>query len=383
MEYFEVTRSIGAAVCSDPNCPCNEVVIPPGTGYVYISPGVVRFRNDCRTHQEVELKVRKLRSQRTFVVPQNLAVPVLVCEQGATLRGIDLEVAAADAKHWWKTGLLPLRATPRKPTRRTATKGLTPAKQLWIKVFFMKKLWSKRKLIVAVNNNDVQRVKALIAAKADVSAKTKDGWTTLILASQRGHTEIVRTLLDAKADVNAKGSNGDTALIVASWKGHTEIVRMLIDAKADVNAKNNNSTTALLVATSNGHAGIVRMLIEAKADVNAKYNTGTTALMEAADPVGKTDLVRMLIEAKADVNAKENLGVTALMLASSELKGSFEGRPDIVRMLIERKTEVVRMLIEAKADVNAMDFYGRTALKWATSSGHTEIVRMLKEAGAK
>jgi len=45
-------------------------------------------------------------------VPQNLAIPILACKQGATLRGIDLEVAAADAKYWWKTGLVPLRPTP-------------------------------------------------------------------------------------------------------------------------------------------------------------------------------------------------------------------------------------------------------------------------------
>jgi hypothetical protein len=38
--------------------------------------------------------------------------PILVCEQGAKLRNLDLEVAAADAKYWWKTGKAPLRATP-------------------------------------------------------------------------------------------------------------------------------------------------------------------------------------------------------------------------------------------------------------------------------
>lgn len=40
------------------------------------------------------------------------ASPIMCCEQGARLRGLDLEIAAADAKYWWETGLVPLRATP-------------------------------------------------------------------------------------------------------------------------------------------------------------------------------------------------------------------------------------------------------------------------------
>jgi len=38
--------------------------------------------------------------------------PILVCEQGARLRNLDLAVAAADAKYMWETSLVPLRATP-------------------------------------------------------------------------------------------------------------------------------------------------------------------------------------------------------------------------------------------------------------------------------
>jgi len=47
-----------------------------------------------------------------IILGQGVASPILVCEEGAKLRGLDLEVAAADAKYWWETGLAPLRATP-------------------------------------------------------------------------------------------------------------------------------------------------------------------------------------------------------------------------------------------------------------------------------
>ena len=47
--------------------------------------------------------------------------PILVCEQGARLRKLDLKVAGADAAHWWRTGKVPLRPTPTMEPRRRFT----------------------------------------------------------------------------------------------------------------------------------------------------------------------------------------------------------------------------------------------------------------------
>ncbi len=47
------------------------------------------------------------------------------------------------------------------------------------------------------------------------------------------------------------------------------------------------------------------------------------------------------------------------------------------------KIEEVKKLIAKGADVNVVDEYGATALYWASYKGHSEIVKMLKEAGAK
>jgi hypothetical protein len=100
MRSVDVLRK--AAVCSDRACPCPETPIPDGTGYLYISDAAV----------ERMTALKEGRGGDTFGAG---LMPVLVCEQGARLRGLDLRVAAEDASRWWECGRVPLRPSPMAP----------------------------------------------------------------------------------------------------------------------------------------------------------------------------------------------------------------------------------------------------------------------------
>jgi ribosomal protein L24E len=119
MEYFQVPEANPGSdgLCSDNSCPCGYpgAKIPRGSGYMYVSDSVVDFRKDARTVSEAEAKIARMREGTgTFVVfDQDVVTSTLMCEMGAKKRGFDLAVAAADAKYWWETGLVPLRATPK------------------------------------------------------------------------------------------------------------------------------------------------------------------------------------------------------------------------------------------------------------------------------
>ncbi len=116
MEYFEIQVPDGNGRCSDIECPCPEpgMVIPRGTGYLYISHEAVSFRRDCPSLQQFREKMTRIQNKSTFQVfaSPELIAPLLVCEESARRRELDLEVAASDAKHWWETGQVPLRSTP-------------------------------------------------------------------------------------------------------------------------------------------------------------------------------------------------------------------------------------------------------------------------------
>lgn len=127
MEYMEVPRPAGDGLCSDDACPCGAigVTIPRGEGYVYISQEVVDFRIDCPTVAMAQQKIQSMQSRLGSIIIGGSGVfaPILVCEQGAKLRNLDLEVAAADAKYWWETGHVPLRATPTAKTQSRIFQG--------------------------------------------------------------------------------------------------------------------------------------------------------------------------------------------------------------------------------------------------------------------
>jgi hypothetical protein len=90
-------------------------------------------------------------------------------------------------------------------------------------------------LIDASEAGDLSRVKALLAAKADVNAKAPDGATALLTASAYGHLDVVQVLLAGKPDLNAKrAEDGGTALFIASQEGYLGVVQALLAAKADV-----------------------------------------------------------------------------------------------------------------------------------------------------
>jgi hypothetical protein len=114
MEYFECPPPKANGLCSDPECPCDEASIPRGEGYLCVTADCVDFRRDARSIAEASAKIEKIGEERNqlIIMGPGVASPILMCEQGARKRGLDLKVASADAKAYWETGKAPLRATP-------------------------------------------------------------------------------------------------------------------------------------------------------------------------------------------------------------------------------------------------------------------------------
>ena len=192
-------------------------------------------------------------------------------------------------------------------------------------------------LIDAVYNEDLAAVNRLIASGADVNMrKADDGSTPLHVAVFVCNIEIVKVLLAAKADVNAKDNKGQTPVFLTTMpmellkpiydfmgaltQKRFDLVRIAKDrvevAKILSGGGNTPGSAALSDAVFKEDLAAVKQLITGGANVNAaKPDDGSTPLHWAVF-VCNIEIVKALIDGKADVNAKNKKGETPLVAAT-------------------------------------------------------------------
>jgi ankyrin repeat protein len=235
------------------------------------------------------------------------------------------------------------------------------------------------------------------------------GLTPLIFAAREGNLETVKALVEAGANVNQTSEFGWTPLLVATHDRFYQLGLYLLDHGADPNIANEGGWTPLYIATDNrnieggdyptrkpdlDHLDYIKRLLAAKANPNLRMRSSTETrtvfthqwlLEEGATPFlraaqsGDIVLMKLLLEHGADPSLSTDAKVTPLMVASGI--GWVEG----VTYEWSPKTtlDAVKLLLELGADVNAQDILdGRTALMGAAHKGRNDVIRLLVEHGA-
>ena len=156
-------------------------------------------------------------------------------------------------------------------------------------------------------------VQALLSNGADPNARVTKGFpnyvvapdnasinllgaTPFFLASVAADVQLMRTLAAAGADISARGKGNNTALMVAAGAAQdattrrseedlqsaAEAVKLLVQLGADVNAKNDDGQTAMHAAAFNGADQIVGFLAARGAAVDLRDKNGETPWSMAA-----------------------------------------------------------------------------------------------------
>jgi ankyrin repeat protein len=205
----------------------------------------------------------------------------------------------------------------------------------------------------AAHWNDLDTVKALLAAKAKPDVANRYGVTPLHEAATIGSATIVNALLRAGAPADATYGDGETALMLAARAGSVESVKLLLEAGADANAAETfRGQTPLMLAAAENHGAVVKALIAA----GARPDTRTI----------EYTFQKLTGGAGGIIHDRPQGGITALMLAARQ--GSLEAG---------------HALMAGAADLNLEEpQYGFTALQTAIFNGHYAFAKALIEKGA-
>jgi ankyrin repeat protein len=179
----------------------------------------------------------------------------------------------------------------------------------------------------------------------------------MISAAQRGDAGAVKGLLEEGASVDARDGSGRTALVAAAYENRVGVAKVLVEAGAGVNVKDETEQSAYLISTSEvgDDPRLLRLTLRNGANVKSLDSYRGTGLIRAAER-GHVRIVSELLETNIEVDHVNELGWTALLEAI--ILG--DGGP--------RHTEVVRLLVEAGANVNLADGEGVTPLEHARAT---------------
>lgn len=152
----------------------------------------------------------------------------------------------------------------------------------------------------AVRDSNVDKINILLKSKVNLNATNAREMTALQVASVDNNIEIVKLLVEAGADINRKHKeSGKTALIYAASNGHLDVLRYLLGLPGIlVNAKDKEGKTALIYAVFNARKEAIGILLDNNANPNARTNVDESALSFALKG-GRPEIVTILREAGA------------------------------------------------------------------------------------
>ncbi len=255
-------------------------------------------------------------------------------------------------------------------------------------------------LMDCAENGDIDNVKKLIAAGADIQLTNGHGESAFVLALKAGQIKTAEYLCEKGAKIlnlsnydlfdifdknpdsikilkksafnlNNINNYGYSPLIYALIKNRTDIAELLIKNGVDCNCTikddNKNVFSALEIALMNNQSEIATLLITHGADIHHYCTAGSNSFLIAAQSGDNKNLQLLMDKGiSVDITGKKDYeGQTALMSAANN-----------------NHFDTIKFLISCGANINATRNTGLTALMVASQAGSEKVVEYLIQNGA-
>ncbi len=206
------------------------------------------------------------------------------------------------------------------------------------------------------NQDEVQR---FLRGTPNLIHEKENGISPILLAAYHGHPELAELLASKTVSL--------TIFEAAAIGKRAHIVRILAHDPSLVNACSDDGFQPLGLACFFGQREAAEYLIGAGARINSpSANAQKVTPLHSAAAGGHSAIVKLLLNKGADPNVCQQGDLTPLHAAAQN-----------------GDVNSIRELLLNGADAYAISAEGKTALDYATKSGRTEAVDVLKEGITK
>jgi ankyrin repeat protein len=230
-------------------------------------------------------------------------------------------------------------------------------------------------IMFAARSGAVDAIKALAAGKADLNAKTPEGFSPLVIALDNLHFDAAKVLVEA-------GASADDGGLVALVEARNR-VNYVGEFQVPTGAESSLEVLKLMLASG---ADLNSRLPDHLLDRDARFlppppKLTDLALIRAARS-SDVDAMRLLVEAGADPSLRDEKrgGVTPLVAVMSgpELPQLIEAERQPAE---DKAIAAIDFLLDKGADPTAGNVLGSTALHTAALRDYPGVIKHLAEKG--
>jgi ankyrin repeat protein len=162
----------------------------------------------------------------------------------------------------------------------------------------------------------LEAARALLAAGANILAKSSTGCTPLHFAANNGTVELTSLLVASGAKVDARDNDDWTPLHYAACTASPVILEFLLDAGADVNACDKQNRAPLDLSVSKGKVENTRHLL----NCGAVGGHTRAVVIRDISPVGTVEAVKEVLKAGLDLTNSSILSTASFLSPAAKYR---------------------------------------------------------------